>query len=374
MRILLNATAAELDQLGGDFTLYRDWRRLPGRDLEFEFLAPQRGRQSSVFLRKGFEKLCRTWEPASLRRRLFLISRFLYVPRQATERVDLVFSHLLFPWTTDARSPIVWSSQGISPAAYYERYYNRNQWTAEDVAWMYRELGRKADALVISTHACARNVIEWCPELVAKIHVVPAPVFVDSLQFPKKPSRRDGLVRLLFVGVDAERKGLPEVVEAYRCLRTKHANLLLDIVSRPREDLRRKISALPGATLHLSSPNVDVRSLMARADVFVLPTRADTYALAAVEAMAYGCAVVLSDLEPLPEVAPDNEVGFVVPSGNAKALAERLEVLLDTEASLRRFQAGAWQRYLSYHAPEVVAKQMKRVFSSLLTKAKGEPS
>lgn len=373
MRVLLNAAATELEQLGGDFTLYRDYQRLAGEGVAYELVQPDRIRQSNAILRKAFEKLCRTWQPAIVRHRLFLASRFLYVPDSATEGIDLIFSHLLFPAGTDSKIPIVWSSQGISPAAYYERY-NHGQWTVEDVAWIYRELGKRAAALMIATHACARNVLEWCPELAGKVHVIPAPVFVISEEIPEKPSRRDGRLRLLFVGVDAERKGLPEVLEAFRCLRGKHANLLLDIVSRPREDLRWKISALPGATLHLSSPNVDVRSLMARADVFVLPTRADTYALAAVEAMAYGCAVILSDLEPLPEVAPDNEVGFVVPSGNAKALAERLEVLLDTEASLRRFQACAWQRYLSHHAPEVVAKQMKRVFSSLLTKAKGEPS
>ncbi len=287
--------------------------------------------------------------------------------------MDLVFSHLLFPWTSDSKVPVVWSSQGISPAAYYERY-NQDQWTVEDVGFIYRELGKRAQALVIATHLCARNVLEWCPDLAPKIHVVPAPVFGPFRELPEKPSRNDGLVRLLFVGVDAERKGLPEVVEAFRYLRSKYANVLLDIVSRPPAELRGKIAALDGARLHVSSPTVDVRSLMTEADVFVLPTHADTYALAAVEAMAHGCAVVLSDLEPLPEVAPDNEVGLIVPVGNPEALAEKLEMLLVSEERLRRFQAGAWQRYLRYHAPAVVAMRLKEVFDSVVASGKGESS
>ncbi len=365
MRILLNATSEELVKLGGDFTLYRDWRRLPGRGLEFEFLAPQRGRQSNVFLRKGFEKLCRTWEPPSLRRRLFLISRYLYVPRHATQRVDLIFSHVLFPWTTDARIPIVGSSQGISPAAYYERY-NRNQWTAEDVAWMYRELGRKADALVIPTHACARNVAVQCPELADKIYVVPAPIFADPANPPAKPSLRDGMLRLLFVGVDAERKGLPEVIEAYGAVRQRVDDVRLDIVSRPPAFLQEKIAGLEGAQLHLSSPSIDIKPLMEQADIFVLPTHADTYALAAVEAMAHGCAVIISDLEPLPEVAPDGETGFVVPAGNARALAEKLAQLAGDRNLLRVFQENARRRFARLHAPEVVVEQLGEVFAQVL--------
>jgi glycosyltransferase involved in cell wall biosynthesis len=371
MRVLLNATTDELLRLGGDFTHYQDWRKLREEGLEFEFLAAAGLRRRSTFLRKGFEKLCRTWQPPSVRRQLLLASRFLYVPRVALEGVDLIFSHVLFPWTAGARVPIVWNSQGISPALYYERY-NRGQWTVEDVAFVYHALGQRADALVIFTHACARNVLEWCPELAGKVHVVPAPIFVPSREFPEKPSRKDGQLRLLFVGVDAERKGLPEVVDAFQWLRRKYGNLLLDIVSRPSEKLQRKVAALQGATLHISSPDVDIPSLMARADMFVLPTRADTYALAAVEAMAYACAIILSDLEPLPEVAPENEVGFIVPPGNIGALVDKLEVLITCEDLLRQFQAGAWQRYLSYHTPEVVAKRLKEVFSPLFAVGKGE--
>jgi len=373
VRVLLNATSDELRQLGGDFTLYQDWRRLQGQDLQFELIAADGLRRGSVLLRKGFEKLCRTWQPASLRRRLLLSSRFLYIPPQAVEGIDLVFSHLLFPWIPQRRIPVVWSSQGISPATYYERY-NRGQWAVDDVAFVYRVLGRRADALVIATHLCARNVLERCPELAGKVHMVPAPVFAESHVFPEKPSRHDGMIRMLFVGVDAERKGLPEVLEAFQVLKGKYANLRLDIVSRPSEKLRRKVAALQGATLHISSPDVDIPSLMGRADIFVLPTRADTYALAAVEAMAYACAIILSDLEPLPEVAPENEVGFIVPPGNSGALVDKLEVLITCEDLLRRFQAGAWQRYLSYHTPEVVAKRLKEVFSPLLAGGKGEPS
>jgi len=366
MRILLNATSEELVRLGGDFTLYQDWLRLNGEGLVFQLVPPHPIRRWHVPVRKGIEKLCRAWQPAHLRHRLFLASRFLYVPRKAVGGVDLLFSHIAFPWPpSDVEVPVVWSSQGISPSIYYERY-NRGQWNVEDVAFVYRILGPRGDALVISTEACARNVVEWCPELVGKVYVVHAPVFVDTDAQLTKPSMRDGMIRLLFLGVDAVRKGLPEVVEAFRILQGKYHHLHLDIVSRPSAKLREKIEVLSGVSLHLSSPKVDVKALMDRADIFVLPTYADTYALAAVEAMAHKCAIVISDLEPLPEVAPDGEVGFNVPAGDVGALVEKIEALIKNDTLLRQMQENAYHLYLQRHHPDVVASKLRWVFEQAI--------
>jgi glycosyltransferase involved in cell wall biosynthesis len=365
MRVLLNTTAPELERLGGDFTLYRDYQRLAGEGVSYELVSPHPARQSNALLRKGFEKLCRSWQPAAVRRRLFLLSRFLYVPPKSIQGIDLIFSHLLFPAGTDSRIPIVWSSQGISPAAYYERY-NRGQWSVEDVAWMYRELGRRADALVISTQSCAQNLVTWCPELEGKVHFVPGPVFADGGDLAAKPSHRDGVLRILFVGIDAERKGLREVIDAYAAVREHVDSIRLDIVSRPSAELQNKIAGLKDAQLHLSSPSIDVKALMKQADIFVIPTHADTYALAAVEAMARGCAVIISNLEPLPEVAPDGETGFVVPVRDAPALARKLKQLVSDSALLRTFQRNAKLRFNRLHAPAVVAARLNQVYDHVL--------
>jgi glycosyltransferase involved in cell wall biosynthesis len=365
MRILLNSTRDEMQQLGGDFTHCRDWLGLndtAGAGFRFDTVDRAGVRGAGVFLRKGVEKACRTWQPEALRRRLLLLSRYLYVPQGSLRDADLIFSHLLFPLVAGRREvPIVWNSQGISPTVYYERY-NGGQWTAEDVAFIYRVLGRSARVLTISTEACALNLLRWCPELAGKIHVVPAPVFVAGGAGRPKPSERDGVIRLLFVGVDALRKGLPELVEAFRTLRTSHSNLRLDIVSRPPDRLRNQIDQIPGARLHLSSERTDVKAMMADADVLVLPTHADTYALAAVEALAHGCAVIISDLEPLPEVVPEGRVGFNVPVGDSEMLTRRMEALLGNHDLLRQMQDNAHGLYLERHHPGVVAGMLRSAF------------
>ena len=182
----------------------------------------------------------------------------------------------------------------------------------------------------------------------------------------RKPSEQDGVIRLLFVGVDSVRKGLVEVVEAFQTVQKKY-RIELKVVSLPPAWLRDRIVATPSISLHTSSPTLDVKSMMQEADIFVLPTYADTYALAAVEALAHGCAVVVSDLEPLPEIIPDGQVGFTVPAGNIPVLIERLETLLTDTVLLRRMQGNAYDLYVQRHNPHVVAKQLRDVFESALS-------
>lgn len=161
-------------------------------------------------------------------------------------------------------------------------------------------------------------------------------------------------------------KGLPEVLEAYAAVRERFSSIRIDIVSRPSKALQERIAGLKDAQLHLSSPSVNVKELMDRADIFLIPTHADTYALAAVEAMAHGCAVVISDLEPLPEVAPDRETGFVVPVGDAHAIAGSLEQMVCNNELLRTFQLNAKRRFNRLHAPGVVAARLNQIFEQVL--------
>ena len=155
--------------------------------------------------------------------------------------------------------------------------------------------------------------MRWCPALTHKIRVVPPPVFAEE-EVPEKPSVRDGAVRFLFVGVDAYRKGLPDTVEAFSRLRRSEANVRLDVVSRPPAKLAGRIRCQAGARLWPPLARERTASLMADADVYVIPSRADTYGLAAVEAMARGCAVVTSDLAPHPRLPPTASSVFRSPT------------------------------------------------------------
>jgi glycosyltransferase involved in cell wall biosynthesis len=70
------------------------------------------------------------------------------------------------------------------------------------------------------------------------------------------------------------------------------------------------------------------------ADVFVLPSLAETFGIAAVEASAAGLPVIASRIGGLQDIVRDGESGFLVEPGDVGALAAALSRLA-SDADLR---------------------------------------
>lgn len=79
----------------------------------------------------------------------------------------------------------------------------------------------------------------------------------------------------------------------------------------------------------------------ASADVVVMPSRYESFGLAALEAMACGTPVVASDVGGLSFIVRDGETGFLVPEGDEPALAECILNLLRDPELRNRLAARA---------------------------------
>jgi glycosyltransferase involved in cell wall biosynthesis len=91
----------------------------------------------------------------------------------------------------------------------------------------------------------------------------------------------------------------------------------------------------PGPGIHVYrdvSPNSDVlRRLYAAADLFALPTLADCFAIVIAEAMAAGLPVVATNVGGIGEAVFDGDTGFIVPTGDVRALGAALTTLVRDE-------------------------------------------
>jgi D-inositol-3-phosphate glycosyltransferase len=95
-----------------------------------------------------------------------------------------------------------------------------------------------------------------------------------------------------------------------------------------------------------------------------MPTRElEMFGMAAVEAQACGKPVVASDHGGLRETVPDT-VGVRFPTGDAAALAARLEALLDRPGLLDTLAAGARENASRYDWPRI-AQRCQEVYATL---------
>jgi glycosyltransferase involved in cell wall biosynthesis len=113
------------------------------------------------------------------------------------------------------------------------------------------------------------------------------------------------------------------------------------------------------------------------ADAYVHAARADTFPNTVLEALACGTPVVATAVGGIPEQVEDGDVGFLVPRGDARALAQRLTQLLSdrelrqrmgnrgVETARRRFDlARQADEYLSWYHELMPRSQADRVVTA----------
>ena len=159
-----------------------------------------------------------------------------------------------------------------------------------------------------------------------RIEVIPPGV--DTTQWT--PGSRDaGPMRILFVGGDFVRKGGDVLLEAFAALPSGSAELRL--VTRSTVDRHPGVAVFHG--LHPGDP--ELRRLFQTSDVFVLPSRSETFGIAAIEAGAAGIPVVVSAVGGLSDLVIDGTTGFAIRPGDREDLTRALRRLHD-DPTLRR--------------------------------------
>jgi glycosyltransferase involved in cell wall biosynthesis len=183
-----------------------------------------------------------------------------------------------------------------------------------------------ADAVVVNSTWSARALAaQGVPA--AKIHVVPLAFepAADAAPPPSRDPARAGPIVVLWLGNVILRKGIPYFLEAARLLAQWPIRF---VVVGPIGVSAQVVASAP--------PNVEFRGRATRdrtaaaydsADLFVLPTLSDGFAITQLEAMAHGLPVIATPN--CGEVVSHGQDGLIVPPADAQALAAAIVELAE---------------------------------------------
>lgn len=181
---------------------------------------------------------------------------------------------------------------------------------------------------------------------------------------------RDDEHVLLAVARQEPQKGLDVLLEAVAQLRRRGLPLRLVLAGRPGSAstrIRRLVDELGLAeVVEQLGVRDDVADLMVGADVLVLPSRWEGLGGVLLEAMALELPIVASDLAPIAEVAPPDEVALLAPPGDAIQLAEAIAASISDPAASAERTARGRARFEARYTIEAVAEQMAGFYQRAL--------
>lgn len=157
-------------------------------------------------------------------------------------------------------------------------------------------------------------------------------------------------------------EAMPEVV------RTLGPDVVLLVVGAGpmREALERQVRELQlEQTVRFLGHRSDMPTVLAAADVVVVPSVIEAFGLVLVESMATGSAVVASEVGGIPEVVTDGVTGLLVPPQSAAALSQAIVRLHGDPALRARLGAQGVQEVTKRFRLDRMAADYKDVYLEL---------
>jgi glycosyltransferase involved in cell wall biosynthesis len=211
----------------------------------------------------------------------------------------------------------------------------------------------EADCITVPSGFVLRSFLSQ-GVLFEKMRLLPYGVNLSRFQPVAEPAA--GQFDVLFVGGMSLRKGVQYLVQAYQ--KISHPAKSLTFVGAPSQELIALLTARglwpSDARVLGHMPQTELKNLMSRSHVMVLPSIEEGLAMVQAQAMACACPVIASHNTGGEDLFNDGQEGFIVPIRDVDALADRLQQLADQpdlraamgQRALQRVQSiGGWRDY-----------------------------
>lgn len=169
----------------------------------------------------------------------------------------------------------------------------------------------------------------------------------DPSKFKQKEYyRKDGVLKILYVGAIKKAKGIRLLLEAYRQLNIKDIELIL---IGGMSDGRDVLSKYEGIYKHIHYLDHDqLVSYYQDADVFIFPSYLDSWGMVVIEAMACGTPVIVSENTGAKEAVIDGVNGFIIPVEDIGALKEKILFFYNNRDKIEFFGKNARKQAENY--------------------------
>lgn len=236
--------------------------------------------------------------------------------------------------------------------------------------WTIRKNILYADNICSTSHNMANHIKTSIPEL-EKAIIVPFGVDIEKFNPSRIKNKKTNSVVVGTVKTLAQTYGIDILIRAFaevvkRCTDTQTSLRLMIVGDGPQRTQLESLACEMGIrniTDFIGRVcNDDVPLYLNQFDIYVAPSREESFGVAVLEASACGIPVVVSNVGGLPEVVKHNRTGLVVPKENIQATTESILYLVSNSKARRRM-GNAGRAYVQQNFQwEANVTEMEKIY------------
>ena len=230
------------------------------------------------------------------------------------------------------------------------------------LTWGERCAAKRADACLVLSEKMKRYIREkYGVEAIRFANGIDRPEHLPPKEITEKWGlQKDGY--LLSLGRVEPEKGLHYMIEAFRACKTDKKLVIAGGNSNPGyyAQLQEQAAGDDRIVFIGYVKGTTIGELYSNAYIFLLPSNLEGMANTLLEAMSYGNCCLVSDIPENTEVTGD--LAAIFPKGNAEALREKMQALLDDPETVERMKSSTAEYILGHYNWDVVVEQMLRLY------------
>jgi glycosyltransferase involved in cell wall biosynthesis len=246
-----------------------------------------------------------------------------------SEQISALRKTFFFVPALILKKKIIIHSHSFSPKALYLGKYKR----------IYKFLFSKCDAIIVLSSSCEKNIIELLQIDKSKINILYNPC-------PEISPGTNALISskyILFIGTLTKRKGYHDLINAFQKVSINYpewklilagngeieeANILAD-----KLNISDKVICLDWIT------ESEKDKVFRNAGIFCLPSYAEGFPMALMDALAYGLPVVTTPVGGIPDVFSHMKNAIFIEPGNIEEISDALLNLIKSEKLAEQLKA-----------------------------------
>ena len=194
------------------------------------------------------------------------------------------------------------------------------------------------------------------------------PNFSSIAVKPRAQVTRGDALRVVAIGRLVHKKGFDFLLKTLAAALERGLNLRLEIAGDGPEltALRKQAAELNlGSKLTFLGWQASVESCLARADVFVLPSRDEPFGIVCLEAMAMGVPIITTRTDGPMEIL-DSDTALLVDIEDISGLSQALGDVLSDQVQAEDRAAAAHAKFHAHYSEEIVVQQYLALYQRLV--------
>lgn len=244
--------------------------------------------------------------------------------------------------------------------------------------WLKKKLMEHVKAIIVCSQAAKNIVCGQDANCESKITIVPNGIDIEEFQAPVNPKEKME-IRKMMLGNELnrkiilcaaelhERKGQQYLIEAVKRLAAKFPDIKLVFAGEGgRRKYYEKLARPIGRSAAFLGRRRDIASIMAAADIFVLPSVREAFGLVLLEAASVGLPTIATNVGGIPEIIEHGKTGLLVPAGNPEEIAKAISVYLENPAFAAELAKRAKEKVEKEFHARSMAMRTAEVYDKVL--------